>query len=65
MSSRAAGPMGHSRDDDRDWCMATNPDVRELLDHLADELAREYLRLMKQAATGPHSATPGDDRQGG
>ena len=35
---------------DKGWNPTTNPAVRELLDHLADELAREYIRLMKQAA---------------
>ncbi len=33
------------------------PDVTELLDHLAQELALEYVRLMEQAAEKEH-ATP-------
>ena len=33
------------------------PDVRELLDHIAKELAAEYVRLMRDAhAPGPESA---------
>ena len=32
------------------WDAAGNPAVRELLDHLAAELAAEYVRLMKTAA---------------
>ncbi len=30
-----------------------NPAVRELLDHVAEELAREYISLMKEAAAKP------------
>ena len=32
------------------WDCRYNPAVRELLDHLARELAEEYVRLMKEAA---------------
>ena len=31
-----------------------NPAVRELLDHLAEELAKEYLSLMKASAGKPN-----------
>lgn len=49
MSSRpAASPM--ERDPDPAWSPAANPAVAALLDHLAVELAREYLRLMEHAA---------------
>ncbi len=34
-----------------EWDPQRNVAVRELLDHLARELAEEYIRLMKQAAT--------------
>ena len=44
---------------DEGWNPTTNPAVRELLDHLADELAREYIRLMKQATEDtPEMASP-------
>ena len=33
-----------------EWTLEGNPAVRELLDHLAEELAAEYVRLMKAAA---------------
>ena len=52
MRPRTAEPAGSSRWTDGDWSPATNPAVRELLDHLADELAREYIRLMKEATEG-------------
>lgn len=65
MRSRAAGPVGHPKDDDRDWSPATNAAFRELLDHLADELAREYVRLMKEAAAEPSWNAPADERHGG
>jgi len=44
-----------------DWNPVTNPAVKELLDHLAQELATEYVRLMdegQRSATlaGPHGA---------
>lgn len=32
---------------------ASDPAVRELLDHVAEELAKEYVRLMKQTASDP------------
>jgi len=32
------------------WNPARDPAVRELLDHIAVELAEEYVRLMKEAA---------------
>ncbi len=32
------------------WSPEANPAVVELLDHLAQELAQEYLRLMEMAA---------------
>lgn len=49
MSSRAASsPMDSDRD--RAWSPAANPAVAALLDHLAEELAHEYVRLMEQAA---------------
>jgi hypothetical protein len=37
-------------DQDPAWSPATNPAVAALLDHLAEELAHEYVRLMEQAA---------------
>ncbi len=30
-----------------------NPAVRELLDHVAEELAKEYIRLMKETVAEP------------
>ena len=30
-----------------------NPAVRELLDHIAEELAKEYISLMKETAAKP------------
>ena len=33
-----------------DWSQRGNPALRELLDHLAEQLAMEYVRLMKIAA---------------
>jgi len=32
------------------WTAATNPALTSLLNHLAEELAREYVRLMELAA---------------
>ncbi len=50
MRTKAAEPIRKPDIPDEGWNPTTNPAVRELLDHLADELAREYIRLMKQAA---------------
>ncbi len=49
MSSRAASPP-MELDQDPAWSPAANPAVAALLDHLAEELAREYIRLMEQTA---------------
>ncbi len=35
------------RDVDQGWTPEANPALREMLDHLAKELAEEYVRLMK------------------
>ncbi len=49
MRAKAAEPARNPDVSDQGWNPATNPAARELLDHLADELAKEYIRLMKQA----------------
>jgi hypothetical protein len=36
----------------RRWSVERNEALRELLDHLAEELALEYVRLMKAAKLG-------------
>ena len=36
----------------RQWSVEHNEALRELLDHLAEELALEYVRLMKAAKRG-------------
>jgi len=41
----------HCESPSRRWDVRYNGAVRELLDHVARELAEEYVRLMKQAAT--------------
>jgi lysophospholipase L1-like esterase len=32
------------------WSQRMNPAVREMLDHIAEELAKEYVRLLKASA---------------
>jgi hypothetical protein len=49
VSSRAASPPMES-DQDPVWSPAANPTVAALLDYLAEELAREYIRWMEQSA---------------
>ena len=49
MRAKAAEPERNPDVSDRGWNPTNNPAARELLDHLADELAKEYIRLMKQA----------------
>jgi hypothetical protein len=44
----AAAP--HAAHADRNDVTDAGPAVRALLDHLAEELAREYIRLMEAAA---------------
>ena len=42
-------------------CPVKNSDVRALLDHLALELAEEYVRLMKEEATEERLTTDGEE----
>ena len=53
MRAKAVEPARNPDVSDQSWNPATDPAVRELLDHLADELAKEYIRLMKQARKEP------------
>ena len=43
-------------------CPVKDADVRALLDHLASELAEEYVRLMKEGATEERLTT--DEEEG-
>jgi hypothetical protein len=46
-----------------DWAVSRNPAVRSLLDHVAEELAAEFVRLMKAAAVeNADSATDEEKR---
>lgn len=50
-----------------DWSSLTNPAVTALLDHVAGELAREYVRLMENAAKAGEAEAPqsaGRDQEG-
>lgn len=38
------------RQEGKDLSLMQDPTVRELLDHIAEELAGEYVRLMKEAS---------------
>jgi len=59
MNSESVGRFDSSRDDrgERDGGHPWPDEVTELLDHLAVELAIEYVRLMEQAAESER-ATP-------
>jgi len=58
MSSRAPSPPIASEQDPA-WTPAANPAVAALLDHLAEALAQEYVRLMEQATQEARlAATP-------
>ncbi len=59
-------PNGASREDqraERAWDPDENPALAQLLDHIAEELAREYVRLMEAAAK--EDATSGRDNHRG
>lgn len=43
-------PVGTAPAQDSAWDPGTDPAVTSLLDHLAEELALEYVRLMEEAA---------------
>ena len=48
---------------ERAWDPDENPALAKLLDHIAEELAREYVRLMEAAAK--EDATSGRDNHRG
>jgi len=60
MRVKAAEPERNPDVSDRGWNPTTNPAARELLDHLAEELAKEYIRLMKQAEKETPAIDPND-----
>ena len=60
MRAKAAEPARNPDVSEQGWNPATDPAVRELLDHLADELAKEYIRLMKQAEKETLAIDPND-----
>jgi len=60
MRAKAAEPARNPDVSDQGWNPITNPAARELLDHLADELAKEYIRLMKQAEKETPAIDPND-----
>jgi hypothetical protein len=43
------------------WTPEFNAAMTNLLDHLAEELALEYVRLMERAAEGPLSKHPNEE----
>ncbi len=43
-------PASTGGEPDSAWSPARDPAMAGLLDHLAEELAREYVRLMEEAA---------------
>jgi len=60
MRAKAVEPARNLNVSDGGWNPITNPAARELLDHLADELAKEYIRLMKQAGNENSAIDPND-----
>jgi hypothetical protein len=60
MRAKAAKPVRDPDVSNQGWNPVTNPAVRDLLDHLADELAKEYIRLMKQAGKETPAIDPND-----
>jgi hypothetical protein len=60
MRAKAAEPVRNPDVSDQGWNPITNPAAREILDHLADELAKEYMRLMKQAGKETPAIDPND-----
>jgi len=53
-----------SSPDEAAWSLEANPALRELLDHIARQLADEYVRLMKQAAEDEVRAEAADEEGG-
>ena len=58
MRAIATEPARNPDASNQGWNPATNPAVRDILDHLADELAKEHIRLMKQAGEETSAIDP-------
>ena len=58
MGGRRPVPDHRLQQPEREQLSASDPVVRELLDHLAEELAREYVRLMEEAAKQADETDP-------
>jgi hypothetical protein len=61
---RTVGKVRTSDDESTRWTAAVNSTVREFLDHIARELADEYVRLMKaDEHVGRHGKEAGRDKK--
>ena len=54
--TKRVSPREKAPDTGRSERFSENPAVRALLDHLAEELAKEYISLMKASAGKPENA---------
>jgi hypothetical protein len=52
-----ASAVRNRREREKQLDSAIDPRIRPLLDHVASELAREYIRLMEAAAAAEDDAT--------
>lgn len=62
VDERASGkPVDESEGDE--WTFRTNAAVRTLLDHVAEELAAEFVRLMRASAGVESGAGPDKEKR--
>ena len=62
VSMRIMENAERKREDASEWSPAANPAVREMLDHIARQLAEEFVRLMD--ADDALAQKPGKDGKG-
>jgi hypothetical protein len=58
---RPNGEVGEGTDDE--WAVANNPAMRAVLDHVAEELAAEFVRLMKAAVSMEDAEGPQEENR--
>lgn len=46
-----------------EWSASANPALRAVLDHIAEELAAEFVRLMKASVVPETDAEPEEERR--
>jgi hypothetical protein len=62
-TGRRAGGRAIDGPETEDWAFTQNPAVRALLDHVAEELAAEFVRLMRSSVAPESEQGSGEEER--